>query len=241
MILVCTCAHTLDVSDTRLLEDKGCLPKEPSDAFAVNLNTIDEDHNCSCIDKVHRLSHLSSSAHIVPRGAGSDLEALGGFEEALSVDTLEDWQFLDQQEGAVRGVKLARGSIPNIFDPVVIHALKSGGALGRVDRERFPNVVLCSVGDVVPEGGGEGVSTLLDVVEHNRVLCIIERMKTTKHEVKDDSERPDVDLGTVRRVFLLQNLRCDEVGSPAHRLEAGLVVLELGEAKVNNLDDIVLR
>ena len=54
-------------------------------------------------------------------------------------------------------------------------------------RSSYRNQVLGAGGDVIPERRREGEASLLDVVEHHRILGVVEWVEAAQHEVQDHS------------------------------------------------------
>ncbi len=93
-------------------------------------------------------------------------------------------------------------------------------ALRGVDVEQVSDDLLRLRADLVPNGGGEVVLTVLDLLEENHVVLVVERRETAEQNVKDNTYRPVVALLSVKA--LLQNLWGNVAGGAAGGLREGL-------------------
>jgi hypothetical protein len=50
----------------------------------------------------------------------------------------------------------------------------------------------CTNWNIIPERRGIGEATLLDIVKHYRVFCVIEWVEAAEHEIQNDAKRPEI-------------------------------------------------
>mmetsp|Transcript_77511 Transcript_77511/g.107678 ORF Transcript_77511/g.107678 Transcript_77511/m.107678 type:complete len:486 (-) Transcript_77511:62-1519(-) len=97
-----------------------------------------------------------------------------------------------------------------LLDPVVVEGLLSRGSLGGVNSEHSLDELLSIVRDTGPLLLGEVEGTLLDGLDNVGVRLTIEGRVTAKHDIQNDTRRPDIALLIV---VLLQDFGSDVVRS----------------------------
>merc|ERR1719261_1119221 len=118
-------------------------------------------------------------------------------------------------------------------DPRIVDYVCATHAVSGIDNKQLGDEILCGLRDLVPVRGWEIVLACLDGLEQHCVIFVVEWWKATQENVRDDTERPRVNLFIIR--CGLENFRCNISGSPTCSLHDSFIIQQLRETEVGNL------